>query len=51
MFFRPEGLGGMGGRGQYMLAVPFLYLHLGNFGSIQQFACFDVLSLNRYRTG
>lgn len=33
-----------------MLAVLFIYLYLGNFGSIQQFVCFNVLSqqiLNR----
>lgn len=48
MFFRPEGLGGIGGGGQCMLAVLFICLYLGNFGSIQQFVCFDVLSLNRY---
>lgn len=34
-----------GRRGQSMLAVPFIYLYLRIFGSIQQFVCFDVLTV------
>lgn len=42
MFCRPEDLGGMGGDCQCVLAVLFIYLYLGNFGSIQQFVSFDI---------
>lgn len=34
-----------GRRGQSMLAVPFICLYLRIFGSIQQFVCFDVLTV------